>query len=51
MSSQEVVDVIIKHIVTSDDIHAGCSLGVEGVLKESINRKTMDNITVVVVAF
>lgn len=51
MSSQDVVDIVIKHIMTSDDIHAGCSLGVEGVLKESINRKTMDNITVVVVAF
>lgn len=34
-----------------DNIHAGCSVGVEAVLRESLYRKTLDNITAVVVAF
>jgi hypothetical protein len=32
-------------------IHSNCGLAVEGILKASINEKTLDNITVVVIAF
>lgn len=32
-------------------IHSNCGLAVEGILKASVNEKTLDNITVVVIAF
>ncbi|CAD8160352.1 unnamed protein product [Paramecium pentaurelia] len=51
MSSNEVVDIMTKELDSNSNIHQGCSIGVEQVLKESINRRTLDNITVVVVAF
>lgn len=32
-------------------IHSNCGLAVEGILKASVNEKTLDNITVVIIAF
>lgn len=32
-------------------IHANCGLAVEGILKASVNLKSLDNLTVVIIAF
>jgi hypothetical protein len=32
-------------------IHSNCGLAVEGILKASVSEKTLDNITVVIIAF
>lgn len=41
--------------ITSDSksisIHQHCGIGVEGILKNSLYRQSLDNVTVVVVAF
>lgn len=52
MSSKDVIDCVVREMENAtQDLHAACSQGVEAVLKESINRRTMDNVTAVVVSF
>jgi len=53
MTSSEVLATIWKDLSlsTNNDVHSLTSNAVEAVLKESINRRTLDNITVVMVAF
>jgi protein phosphatase 2C family protein 2/3 len=54
MTSSEVLATIWKDLtlaVNINDVHGLTSNAVEAVLKESINRRTLDNITVVMVAF
>ena len=54
MTSSEVLATIWKDLALSsniNDVHTLTSNAVEAVLKESINRRTLDNITVVIVAF
>lgn len=51
LSSREVVELVQKGVEESENIHQGCSVGVERVLSESIMRKTLDNVTAVVVSF
>lgn len=52
MSSKDCInaawDVIEDNDIT--DVHGACGLMVEGVMNESLRRKTFDNITVVSVA-
>lgn len=53
MTSSEVLATIWKDLTMAkmSDVHSMISNAVEAVLKESINRRTLDNITVVMVAF
>jgi protein phosphatase PTC2/3 len=60
MSSSEVMSTVWEDLKTPGpglvqgsqiNLHAMISSAVEAVLKESINRRTYDNITVVIVAF
>lgn len=51
MSSQEAVKFIWES--TSErapDVHQQCGLGVEGIMRESLVRRTLDNITVVMIS-
>ena len=54
MTSSEVLATIWRDLSTphpKGDVHAMTCNAVEAVLKESINRRTLDNITVVIIAF
>ena len=47
--AQMVIVATYKHVGTHSPIN--CGLGVEGILKNSLMRQSLDNVTVVMVAF
>ena len=40
-----------KQVENNISVHQFCGLGVEGILKNSLMRQSLDNVTVVMVAF
>jgi len=51
LSSQEAVKMIWDSTSErASDIHQQCGLGVEGIMRESLVRRTLDNITVVMIS-
>lgn len=57
LSNREVVDLAWKQTLSNSqrkhgvDIHTSCAETVDLILTESVKRKTLDNITVVIIAF
>jgi len=51
LNSQEAVKMIWESTSErASDIHQQCGLGVEGIMRESLVRRTLDNITVVMIS-
>jgi len=54
MSNKEVVDLVwnsARESTTGGDLHLECANIVERLLRESVKKKTLDNITCIVIAF
>lgn len=53
MNSQEAIGIIWRELQASKggNLHAGISQAVEAVLRESIMRRSSDNVTMLLVAF
>lgn len=56
MTSREVIQSVwneSKPLESTDEVnvHEQCSASVEGILRDSMNKRSLDNVTVVMVAF
>jgi len=52
LSSRDVVKCVWESTrEKASDIHQQCGLGVEEIMRESLNRRTLDNITVLMICF
>ena len=53
LSNKEVIQTVWEGVVEekTKDPHKQCGIGVDRILRTSVAKKTMDNITVVFVAF
>jgi protein phosphatase 2C family protein 2/3 len=53
LSNREIVDSVVSAIIAQKPttVHEACGVGVNAVLVESVKKQTLDNITVVVIAF
>lgn len=56
MTSREVIQSVWsvpkpKEILDEISVHQQCSSAVEGILRDSMNKRSLDNVTVVMVAF
>ena len=53
LTNKEVIQVVWEGVMESKikDVHKQCGIAVDRILRTSVAKKTMDNITVVFVAF
>jgi len=51
MSNQEVTNVVWKSIKTDESLHLDCEKAVKNIIKISLDKRSTDNITAVVIAF
>jgi protein phosphatase 2C family protein 2/3 len=54
LTNKEIIDMVWDNVKTKDDnndVHKECATSVDLILSESVRKKTLDNITVVMIAF
>jgi protein phosphatase 2C family protein 2/3 len=54
MSNKEIIDLVwasAKESTTGGDLHLECANLVERLLRESVKKKTLDNITCIIISF
>lgn len=54
MTSKDVIQSVwgsTSEEIRSDSVHKQCSASVETILRDALNKKSLDNVTVVMIAF
>lgn len=54
LSNEEVVETVwetVKEHRTKKDVHEICSLAVDNIIKHAISKETLDNVSVIILAF
>ncbi|KAL4467053.1 hypothetical protein ABPG74_010650 [Tetrahymena malaccensis] len=51
MTSKEVIQSVWNNEEISENVHKQCSVAVESILRDSLNKRSLDNVTVVMIAF